>query len=53
MYIIFMYIRFVSGAEGVLVAASQPLLTGGIATGLGILVLKSMVFKVQKQSFQY
>ncbi|GMN56333.1 hypothetical protein TIFTF001_025442 [Ficus carica] len=26
--------------EGVLVAASQPLLTGGVATGLGILVLK-------------
>ena len=30
------------GAEGVFVAASNPLVTGGVATGLGLLVLKSM-----------
>ena len=30
------------GAEGVFVAASNPLVTGGVATRLGLLVLKSL-----------
>lgn len=29
--------------EGVLIAASHPMITGGVAAGLGLLVLKSMV----------
>ena len=30
-------------AEGIAIAASRPLITGGVAVGLGSLVLKSMV----------
>ena len=30
-------------AEGVVIAASHPLMTGGVAAGLGLMVLKSMV----------
>ena len=30
-------------AEGVVIASSHPLITGGVAAGLGLTVLKSMV----------
>lgn len=43
----------VSGAEAILVAASHPLLTGGVATGLGLIVPKSMVLKFKSNLVIY